>query len=205
MPPPPPGAPLPSSGYPVSYSFDAPERVARWRPLVHWLLVIPHVVILYALAIVSSIVVLISWFAGVILGRIPEGLQSITVLYSRYSARVTSYLQFQRGEYPPFNFSTDFADPGGDRVRFDVVPQIDGRSRLTIFFRFLLVIPLMFVSIFYVIAWYVVMVIGFFAVIILGRWPAGLQSFLVGFNRFNSRVGAYYNLLTDDYPPFGFQ
>ena len=25
-------------GYPATFSFDAPERIANWRPLVHWLL-----------------------------------------------------------------------------------------------------------------------------------------------------------------------
>jgi len=201
-PPPPAGAPL-SSTYPVTFAFDAPERIARWRPLVHWLLAIPHMIILYALGIVSGIVVFISWFAGVITGRIPEGLQSVVVMTSRYSARLSTYLMFLRAEYPPFAFSTEFADPGTDRVRFDVVPQIEGRSRLTIFFRGILLIPLMIVGFFLAIALYVVMIIAFFAVLILGRWPSGLRDFAVGFTRWQTRVNAYANLLTDDYPPFG--
>jgi len=49
------------------------------------------------------------------------------------------------------------------------------------------------------------MIIGWFAVIILGRWPAGLESFMVGFIRWTSRYSAYANLLTDDFPPFGFE
>ena len=32
--------------YPVSVAFDPPERIARWRPLVVWLLVIPHLLVL---------------------------------------------------------------------------------------------------------------------------------------------------------------
>lgn len=103
MPPPPPGAPV--SGYPVQFSFDAPERIARWRPLVHWLLAIPHFIIVYALGIVSGIVVFISWFAGVITGRIPEDLQSIVVMTTRYSTRVSTYIMFLRPEYPPFGLS----------------------------------------------------------------------------------------------------
>jgi hypothetical protein len=49
------------------------------------------------------------------------------------------------------------------------------------------------------------MFIGFFAVIILGRWPAGLESFMIGFIRWSTRFSAYYYLLTDDFPPFGFE
>jgi hypothetical protein len=30
---------------PVRYQFEAPERVANWRPIVQWLLAIPHLII----------------------------------------------------------------------------------------------------------------------------------------------------------------
>ena len=33
-------------GYPATFTFVAPERIANWRPLVHWLLAIPHLAIL---------------------------------------------------------------------------------------------------------------------------------------------------------------
>jgi len=199
--PPPPSAP--ATGYPVQFSFDAPQKVARWRPLVHWLLAIPHLVILYVLSLAAGIMVFISWFAGVITGRIPQGLQAVVVLMSRYSARVSSYMLFLREEYPPFTFDTSFADAGGDRVRVDIVPAVDHRNRLTIFFRLFMLIPLMIVGFFIAIALYVVVGIGFFAVLILGRWPSGLGNFVVGFLRWQTRVNAYANLLTDEYPPFG--
>lgn len=32
--------------YPVTVSVDTPDRIANWRPLVHWLLVIPHYLVL---------------------------------------------------------------------------------------------------------------------------------------------------------------
>ncbi len=49
--------------YPATFRFDAPERIANWRPLVQWLLAFPHLVILYALGIVSEVLSVISWFA----------------------------------------------------------------------------------------------------------------------------------------------
>ncbi len=42
--------------YPAQYSFDPPEKIANWRPLVQWLLALPHWVILYVLRIVSNVV-----------------------------------------------------------------------------------------------------------------------------------------------------
>ena len=83
-----------------------------------------------------------------------------------------------------------------------MVPAIEGRNRLTIFFRLIMLIPQLIVLIFVSIAAWFVMIIGFFAVIILGRWPTGLNDFLIGFLRWTTRVNAYCYLLTDEYPPF---
>ena len=203
-PPPPSGAPpAPSSGYPVTLTFDTPEKIARWRPLVHWLLAIPHFIILYVIGIVAGVLAFIGWFAGVFTGKIPDGLQKPIAMYMRYNARVATYALFQREEYPPFAFDGAFADPGDDpRIRVDVQPAIEGRSRLTIFFRLIMLIPQMFVLFFVSIAAFVIMIIGWFAVIILGRWPTGMNDFLIGFLRWNTRVNAYCYLLTDEYPPF---
>ena len=49
---------------------------------------------------------------------------------------------------------------------------------------------------------YVVVIIVWLGVLIVGRVPAGLASFMVGIGRWNCRAYAYYALLTDDYPPF---
>ena len=45
-----------NSSYPAEFSFNAPEKVANWRPLVNWLLSIPHLVILYGLRILAEVV-----------------------------------------------------------------------------------------------------------------------------------------------------
>ena len=203
-PPPPPAAPPTSaSGYPITLTFDTPEKIARWRPLVHWLLAIPHFIVLYVLGIVAGVLAFIAWFAGLFTGKISDGLQKPIAMYLRYNARVVTYMLFQREEYPPFAFDGVFADPGDDaRVRVDVVPAIEGRNRLTIFFRLFMLIPQLFVLLFVGIAAYVVMIIGFFAVIVLGRWPTGMNDFLIGYLRWNTRVNAYCYLLTDEYPPF---
>jgi hypothetical protein len=108
-----------------------------------------------------------------------------------------------REEYPPFAFDASFEDPGTDpRVRVDVVPAVEGRSRLTIFFRLLLAIPHFIVILFVAIGLYVVVIVGWFAVIILGRWPESMGRFVVGVMRWNARLSGYVYLLTDEYPPF---
>jgi hypothetical protein len=87
--------------YPATFTFDSPERIANWRPLVHWLLAIPHLMILYALGTVSDVVAVISWFAVLFTGRLPAGLASLQAMYLRYTLRTATYFGFLREEYPP--------------------------------------------------------------------------------------------------------
>jgi hypothetical protein len=82
-------------------------------------------------------------------------------------------------------------------------PHVARHSRLTTFFRWLLVIPHFVVLFFYGIVAYVAVVIAWFALIITGRYPAGLYAFNAGFVRYSARVSGYTYLLSDAYPPFG--
>ncbi|HEY2718449.1 MAG TPA: DUF4389 domain-containing protein [Solirubrobacteraceae bacterium] len=76
------------------------------------------------------------------------------------------------------------------------------RNRLTTFFRLLLIIPVAIVLYVFGIVASIAIVIAWFAVVITGRYPAGLYNFVADFNRFVTRVTAYGVLLTDVYPPF---
>ena len=190
-------------GYPATFRFDAPERIANWRPLVQWLLAIPHMLVLYALGVVSEVLSVISWFAILFTGRLPEGLANVQVMYLRYTLRTATYYGFLREEYPPFAFATTPADPGDDpRVRVDVDPELEGRNRLTVAFRFILVIPQLIVLVGLGIAVFFVGLVAFFAVLFTGRWPESLHTFVLGVARWWLRVNAYALLLTDEYPPF---
>jgi hypothetical protein len=80
---------------------------------------------------------------------------------------------------------------------------VEKRSRLTTFFRWLLVIPHVIVIAFYAIAAAVVVVIAWFALVFTGRWPRGMYDFVAGFFRYTTAVHGYFYLLTDEYPPFG--
>jgi hypothetical protein len=87
----------------------------------------------------------------------------------------------------PVTFESDYIEP---------------RSRLTTFFRLLLVIPHLVVAALWGIAVFVVVVIAWFALLITGSWPAGMYDFTAGFLRYYTRIHGYLFLLADPYPPF---
>ena len=87
----------------------------------------------------------------------------------------------------PVTFESDYVEP---------------RSRLTTFFRLLLVIPHLVVAALWGIAVFVVVVIAWFALLITGSWPAGMYDFTAGFLRYYTRIHGYLFLLADPYPPF---
>ena len=77
------------------------------------------------------------------------------------------------------------------------------RSRLTTFFRLLLAIPHLIFAWLYSIAFYVVLIVAWFALLLTARWPASLYEFATGFLRYTARLGGYLYLGVDQYPPFG--
>jgi hypothetical protein len=193
----------PVAAYPATLEFDPPEKVANWRPLVNWILAIPHFVILYFLRIASEAVAFISWLVILFTGKLPEGFANFQAMYLRYELRTYSFSSFLRNEYPPFGFGMTAGDDGLDpRVRVDVQPELQDRNRLTVAFRIILVIPQIIVLALLAIAAAVVQIIAFFAVLFTGRWPAGMRDFVVNVGRWYVRVQAYLMLLTDRYPPF---
>jgi hypothetical protein len=79
---------------------------------------------------------------------------------------------------------------------------VERRSRATTFFRWLLAIPHLLFAFAFGLAFYVVYIISWFALVFTGRWPAGLYEFAGGFLRYITRLSAYLYLGVDEYPPF---
>jgi hypothetical protein len=188
--------------YPATFELDAPEEVANWRPLVQWLLAIPHLVIANVLSQVGNVIAVISWFAILFTGNLPEGLANFQCLVIRYQTRAVSYAGFLREGYPPFEFPMTPADDGRDPVKVGLTTQLTDRNRLTVGLRFIWIIPIALYMVVMAIAAFFVYIAAFFAVLFTGRWPEGMRNFIIGVTRLGVRVQAYGRLLVDEYPPF---
>ena len=193
-----------SSSYPLNGEVVCTERVARWRPLVNWVLVIPLYLWVVVLGYGAAVVSLAGWFAIVFTGRLPERLGDYLVAVLRYQWRVMAFLFGLTTSYPGFPVVAGYVDPGSyPAVLYSARPT--ARRRVTVAFRAVLVIPQLVVLYFVNLAAFVVLIIGWFAVLFAGRWPLGLRSFVIGWMRWTFRVNGYWSLIVDEYPPFGFQ
>lgn len=182
---------------------DSPYRVARWRPLVNFVLYIPHAIILYALQILARAVFLIYWVMFIFTGRLHPSLYGIMVMHERYNARAGGFLVGFSEIYPPFEFTTTTQDGGGyPPIRLDLpaVPESPPRSAALNVFA---AIPHYIVLMVYFIACAFVAVIGWFAVLFTGAWPMGMRNFLVRVNNYWYRLWAYVTMVQNGYPKFG--
>jgi hypothetical protein len=88
-------------------------------------------------------------------------------------------------------------------VSLQVDYQAEGRNRVTVLFRYFCLIPLAIVAYFWEIVGSITALIAWFALVITGKYPAGLYEFNGKVLRYFTRYSAYGALLTDAYPPFG--
>ena len=190
--------------YPAQLDVQTPDKVANWRPLVHWILVIPHYIIAYFLIMVAEVVAIISWFAIVFTGKLPEGLANVTCMALRYQTRTFAYGGFLHEEYPPFDFTTTPADPGGTAVTVNFRPALGGRNRLTVGLRIFWLIPAAIVTFLILIVAAVCHFLAIFAVLFTGKWPDSWRNWVIKGLRASLRLSAYAFLLTDEYPPMNF-
>ncbi len=198
------GIPMPTPGpsdYPVVLEFERDDEVARWRPLVNWLLAIPQFVVVYLLVIVERALSILSFFFVLFTKKIPDPIFNLRVMAYRYQWRVTTFAFFMRDEYPPFSFELTATDDGIDDARLSIQPPGEMNRWLPLV-KWVLAIPHYIVLAFLAIGVFFVWIITFFAVLITGRYPRGLRDFVVGVSRWAYRVTAYVLFMTDEYPPF---
>lgn len=100
----------PSTDEPQGVRLELPEpdpaELDRRLPLVKWLLVIPHLIVLVFLWLGAVVAVVIAWFAILFTGRYPDALFDYVVGVGRWNLRVVAYaFALVTDDYPPFRLA----------------------------------------------------------------------------------------------------
>jgi hypothetical protein len=208
------------SAYPLQVKGQLDEHLSRWRWLVKWILVIPHVITLVFLWIAFVVLTVIAFFAILFTGRYPRTIFDFNVGVMRWSWRVGFYSHSALGtdRYPPFTL----ADVADYPARLDVeYPQQLSRG-LALVKWWLLALPhYLIVAVFAggAVAGFnaanddwawtsgggligLLVLIAGVVLLFTGRYPRSIFDFVMGMNRWVYRVAAYAALMTDKYPPF---
>ncbi|HEX3243054.1 MAG TPA: DUF4389 domain-containing protein [Solirubrobacterales bacterium] len=93
------------------------------------------------------------------------------------------------------------SDRGVRPVRLTIADDLR-RNRATVFFRFLLALPLMVWLVVWAVGAFVVAVVNWGATLVLGRSPSSLHRFLARFVRYATHAFAYLNLAAGPFPGF---
>ncbi len=179
---------------PVLVAFAGPAPQSRLTVLIRALMVIPHIVVLWALAIAAYVVVIIGWFGALFTGRLPSFAADFLTGFVRWQARVFGYAILLTDVYPPFTLE-DADYP----IRVAVRP---GRlNRLAVLFRFFLLIPVWIVALVVSYgAFTLVQLVSWLIVLISGQMPDPLYQALAAALRYQLRVSGFAFMLTSAYP-----
>jgi hypothetical protein len=209
----------PAANYPLRIEGTLDRRLSRGLWLVKWVLVIPHLVVLFFLWIALLATTVAAFLAILFTGRYPRSLFDFNVGVLRWSWRVGyySYSALGTDRYPPFTLQ-DVADYPA-RLEVDHPPELS--RGLVLVKWWLLAIPhYLVVAVFLDTSWTVwsadgpwqpvsfgglitlMVLIAGVVLLFTARYPKPIYDFVLGMNRWVFRVAAYALLMTDRYPPF---
>jgi hypothetical protein len=188
--------------YPVSFAADpALEGRNRLITFFRYFVQIPWLIVVGLYGIAAYIAVFIAWFAIVFTGRYPEGLYNFNAGFLRASARVNGFAYLLTDEYPPFGGEEAPEYP----IRIGVPPALDQYSRLKTGLRIIYGIPVYLLALVQSLILGVCALIGWFAIVFTGKLPEGLFNPMRSATAYMTRAGAYFLLMTEEWPPFSLE
>lgn len=172
------------------------------RAFFGWLYIaIPHGFVLMFMGIASGFLHFLTFWAILFTGKFPEGFFNFQLGLQRWRLRVGARLLNLSDGYPAFGLSAE--DPN-TKIEMQ---RPENSNRLTVLLRVMfgfiyVLIPHFFVLMFLFFGLYFVNFIAFWAILITGKYPAGMHNFVTGVLRWMFRINAYMSYMTDTYPPF---
>lgn len=191
-----------AGAYPASIQGELDQGTNRFMFLIKWLLLIPHYIVLMVVGILSFFAWVAAAIAILFTGRYPRGLFDFMEGVMRWNWRVTFYGSvLGTDKYPPFSLASDSGYPAGLTVEYP-----ESLSRFLLVLKVVLgwLILLPHLLILYVLGMLegLLVLIAVLVKLVTGNYPEGIFELVMGINRWNVRVSAYWNLMTDTYPPF---
>lgn len=185
--------------YPVTYEADYQRERNRLTTFFRLIVAIPWLIVQSIYAIAQLVVVVVAWFAILILGRFPDGMYNFVGGILRFNMRVNGWFYLQTDEWPPFGIGEDPGYP----IRVNFHPPAARQSRLKTLFRLILVIPLLVLYYAMSMALSGVAVVSWLTIVFRGYQPAAIHNALAYLMGWTTRVSAYSLLMRDEYPPVG--
>jgi hypothetical protein len=183
--------------YPVTYAAAYEEQRSRLHTFFRFLTIIPAAIVLWFMALPLVVTLPLTWIVLLVTGRYIPGLYAYHAGLLRVATRVGAYASLVTDRFPSFGLDDDPSQP----VRVLIAPPQPGYSRLLVFFRVLLYVPV------YVIAYALMIISGlasfaaWFVIVVTGRQLAGLQGAINLGHAYQTRAYGYALLLTDRWPP----
>ena len=221
-----------NADYPVTVEVDPPAPQNRWKVGFRFFLAIPAVLIATALggfggggggtgrydeefhwwalvltaaqgAGVAFVVALCAWWACLATGRMPQGFRDLIAYALRFAAQTNAYFFLLTDRYPnadPFEGPMRPA-PRHQPVRIAIEDDLR-RSRLIVFFRFLLFLPHLVWLVLWGIAAYLTAILNWVATLAMGRSPDAFHRFLARYLRYQTHVYAFAYVIANPFPGF---
>jgi hypothetical protein len=199
------------TAYPVQLTVtDARDLNRLWGVpcfgiLARFILAIPQFLVLIILGLGMYVVMALGWIPILLLGRVPR-IQAAWIKETIHrSMRILAYTYFLfPGGYPPFG-------PGSPNP-VELTINLDGRSMSRLwgvpffgfFVRYVVTIPHLIVLWILFLIGFVLEIILWIPILLLGRYPGWAIALYGGLLRYSARVEAYLLLLPVPYPPFSF-
>jgi hypothetical protein len=215
-----------SPGYPIDVEIDEPAPQNRWKVAFRLLLALPALALAAVLAGngwggggggrqqdesygwsasagIAVTIAILAWFAILARGHMPRGFRDFQVYGLRYGAQASGYLLLLTDRYPDANTvaPTTPEPPPPHPVRLELTDDAE-RSRLTVFFRLLLVLPHLVWLVLWSIAVFFASIVAWFAALALGRLPLAFHRFLAAYIRYVAHVIAFVSLVANPFPGF---
>jgi Domain of unknown function (DUF4389) len=216
-------------GFPVDVEIPGPQPQGRWKIAPRILLAIPALAlaaavgwglqffggggapsdetteasaVYFRIGGVVAACAFLGWFVAVVLGRVSKGLRDLAAYGVGYGAQAGAYALLLTDRYP----NTD-PDALGQWTLPPHAVQLqlsdDGRrSRLTVFFRLLLVLPHLIWLTLWLVAAVLASIVNWLVALVRGRSAEPLHRFLAAYVQYLAHVTAFATLIANPFPGF---